>query len=119
MQKRLPTRPHQTLGPEQLGAVADLFGVLSEPSRLRILQALQAGDASVGELVDRCQMKQANVSKQLGILTSAGVLGRRQDGNRVIYHIDMPLVFDLCSLVCGSVADKASERAAALARSGR
>ena len=36
----------------QLQAVADLFGVLSEPTRLRILQMLQDGPASVGEMVE-------------------------------------------------------------------
>ncbi len=98
----------------QLKAVAELFSVLSEPSRLRILQVLQAGEASVGDLVDRCDSKQANMSKQLGILAAAGVIGRRQEGNRVIYFIEMPLVFGLCSLVCNGIADKAAERATAL-----
>jgi DNA-binding transcriptional ArsR family regulator len=98
----------------QLQAVAGLFDVLSEPSRLRILQVLQDGPASVGELVDRSCFKQANVSKQLGILLSAGVIARRQEGNRAIYSIAMPLVFDLCALVCRGVARQAAERAAML-----
>jgi DNA-binding transcriptional ArsR family regulator len=98
----------------QLQAVAGLFDVLSEPSRLRILQILQDGPASVGELVDQSGFKQANVSKQLGVLLSAGVIARRQDGNRAIYSIAMPLVFDLCALVCRGVAQQAAERAALL-----
>jgi DNA-binding transcriptional ArsR family regulator len=107
-------KSHKELGPAQLQAVAGLFGVLSEPSRLRILQVLQSGEASVGDLVDRCGFKQANVSKQLGILAAAGVIGRRQDGNRAIYRIEMPLVFDICRLVCGGVAEQAAARARAL-----
>ena len=105
---------HAPLEPAQLDAVAELFAVLSEPTRLRILQRLQSAPASVGELVEQLEIKQANASKQLGILTAAGVIARRQEGNRAIYSIVMPLVFDLCQLVCRGVADQAAKRAAAL-----
>lgn len=105
---------HKPLQAAQLAAVAELFAVLSEASRLRILQELQHSPLSVGELVDRCEMKQANVSKQLGMLHTAGIIARQQDGNRVIYSIQMPLVFELCALVCSGVWQQASNRAAAL-----
>lgn len=90
--------------------------MLSEPSRLRILQILQAGPASVGELVNKSGFKQANVSKQLGMLLTAGVIARRQEGNRAIYSIALPLVFDMCDLVCRGMARQAADRAAALRR---
>ncbi len=102
------------LGEAQLTAVAELFAVLSEPNRLRILQFLQAGPASVGEIVERLSLKQANASKQLGLMLSAGVVRREQDGNRAIYTIAMPIVFDLCGLVCHRLSEHATERAAAL-----
>ena len=102
------------MGPAQLEAVAELFAMLSEPSRLAILQLLQSAPLSVGEVVAASGMKQANVSKQLGLLLSAGVIERRQDGNRAMYSIKLPLIFDLCHLVCGSMADEAAKRAAAL-----
>jgi DNA-binding transcriptional ArsR family regulator len=106
----------RSLDEAQLQAVAELFSVLSEGSRLRVLQALQRGPLSVGELVENTEMKQANVSKQLGLLQAAGVISRRQDGNRAIYSIAMPLVFELCDLVCRGVAKQAAARAAALKR---
>jgi DNA-binding transcriptional ArsR family regulator len=112
--RTVPAAGHKALDEAQLVAVAALFDVLSEPSRLRILQVLQAGPASVGELVERTNQKQANVSKQLGILSNAGIISRRQEGNFVIYSIKLPLVFDLCELVCRGVAQQAIERAAAL-----
>jgi DNA-binding transcriptional ArsR family regulator len=105
---------HLPLSAAQLHAVAELFAVLSEGSRLRILQILQEGPITVGELVDRSNLKQANVSKQLGILLTAGVIARRQDGNRAIYSIKLPLVFELCDLVCRGVSLQAAEHAAAL-----
>jgi DNA-binding transcriptional ArsR family regulator len=113
-----PGAGHKPLDAAQMQAVADLFAVLSEPSRLRIVQVLQGGPASVGELVDRTGFKQANVSKQLGVLLSADIISRRQDGNRAIYSIKLALVFELCDLVCRGIAQQANERAAALAGMG-
>lgn len=104
------------LGPAQIDAVAALFAVLSEPSRLCILQVLQQAPASVGELVKRTGFKQANVSKQLGILAAAGVIARRREGNLAIYSIVLPLVFDLCHLVCNGLATRARAQADALRR---
>lgn len=105
----------QKLGDAQLQAVSELFAVLSEPTRLRILQMLQDGPASVGEIVKSLGMKQANVSKQLGILHQAGVLGREKAGNSAVYSIRMPLIFDLCGLVCQNLRDEAEARLRLLA----
>lgn len=105
----------EKLGEAQLQAVAELFAVLSEPTRLRILQMLQDGPASVGEIVKTLGMKQANASKQLGILHQAGVLGREKAGNSAVYSIRMPLIFDLCGLVCQNLREEAEARLKLLA----
>ena len=105
----------EPLGESQLEAVAELFAVLSEPTRLRILQMLQDGPASVGEIVETLDIKQANASKQLGILHQAGVLGREKDGNSVRYSIRMQLVFDLCGLVCNGLREEAEAKLKLLA----
>lgn len=107
MEKKSSPPSKSVLGEGQLQAVADLFAVLSEPTRLRILQMLQAGPASVGQIVQALQVKQANASKQLGILHHAGVLDRTKAGNTVRYSIRMPLVFDLCALVCNGLLEEA------------
>ena len=105
----------EKLGEAQLEAVADLFAVLSEPTRLRILQMLQDGPASVSEIMGALDLKQANASKQLGILHAAGVLGREKAGNTVRYSIRMPLVFDLCGLVCNGLRAQAQAKLKMLA----
>jgi DNA-binding transcriptional ArsR family regulator len=117
MKKKTSAAPaHRPMDAAQLSAVAELFSLLSEPSRLRILQALQAGPLSVGELVQQTDLKQANVSRQLGALLAAGVIARRAEGNFAIYSISMPMVFDLCEIVCDGVAELAVKRAEALRR---
>src|SRR5437016_1275945 len=104
------------LGDIQLQAVADLFTVLSEPTRLKILQFLQRGPATVGEIIEATGLKQANASKQLGILHGAGILAREKDGNAVRYSIRLPLVFDLCALVCDGLRREAEVRAKLLSQ---
>lgn len=102
-----------SLGADQLEAVARLFRVLAEPTRLAVLQELQGGPLSVGELVESLGAKQANASKQLGILFDAGLLNREREGNVVRYSIREPMIFELCELVCGKLRRDAERQLAA------
>ena len=97
---------HKSLSDKALGMVASRFRLLSEPVRLRILHALQERESSVGALVERLDLQQANVSKHLQQLHQAGIVSRRRDGLQVIYSIADETIFDLCDLVCGSLADQ-------------
>jgi DNA-binding transcriptional ArsR family regulator len=91
------------LNVEQLEAVARLFAVLSEPSRLLLLQALHDGPLTVSELIDASGMKQANVSKHLGVLHGHRLVKRQREGVAVRYAIAEPMIFSLCDLVCGKL----------------
>jgi DNA-binding transcriptional ArsR family regulator len=87
----------------QVEAVARLFGVLSEPNRLVLLQALHERPRTVSELVEACDMKQANVSKHLAVLHDHNLVKRRREGVCVRYQISDPMIFSLCNLVCGKM----------------
>jgi DNA-binding transcriptional ArsR family regulator len=101
MARRTPV-PHPL--PEPLiDLVAQRFRVLGEPMRIKLLDCLRERDATVGELQDELGATQQNVSKHLGILASAGMVSRTKQGNRVVYAISDPTVFDLCEQVCGGV----------------
>lgn len=52
--------------------IAHRFKLLSEPSRLRLLCALQDGEKSMGELIALTRLTQANVSHQLHLLETGG-----------------------------------------------
>jgi DNA-binding transcriptional ArsR family regulator len=80
--------------------VARRFRVLAEPMRIRLLDRLRGGEATVGELSDALEASQQNVSKHLAVLADAGMLGRRKEGNRVYYRIVDESVFALCEQVC-------------------
>jgi len=83
--------------------VAQRFHVLGEPMRIRLLDRLREGDATVGELQEALGASQQNVSKHLGILYAAGMVSRTKQGNHARYAISDPSVFELCEQVCGGV----------------
>jgi DNA-binding transcriptional ArsR family regulator len=87
----------------QLEVVARLFAVLSEPSRLALLQTLHNGPMTVSELVGASRMKQANVSKHLGVLHDHNLVKRERVGISIRYEIADPMIFSLCNLVCGKM----------------
>ena len=94
--------------------VAQRFRTLGEPYRLRILQALESGKMSVGEMVSALEGNQPNISKHLQILHEAGLVDRRRVGTTIFYSICDPMVFKLCELVCRSEAEKSKRELEAL-----
>lgn len=106
----------RTLSAAHLQTVARLFAVLSESSRLAILQALHDGPLSVNELVRACGLKQANMSRHLAVLHDHHLVRRQREGVSIRYKIADPMIFKLCNLVCGKM-EKDAEQAAALFRS--
>ena len=76
--------------------------------RIRLLDHLRDGEATVGELSEALAASQQNVSKHLAVLADAGVLGRRKEGNRVYYRIVDESIFALCEQVCGASAAAAA-----------
>src|SRR6478735_9993250 len=60
--------------------VARYFGMLSEPTRLKILHTICQEERSVGAIVDATGATQTNVSRHLSLMAHAGVVSRRRDG---------------------------------------
>ena len=63
------------------------FDVLADPARRRLLDILREGECSVGELVERMEMNQPAVSKQLKVLREAGLATFRVEAQRRIYRL--------------------------------
>jgi DNA-binding transcriptional ArsR family regulator len=81
--------------------VARRFALLSDPTRLRILDALlQRDDITVSELAGVVGEAPPNVSQHLSRLLAADIVGRRRDGRTVRYSVADPTIRPLCDLVC-------------------
>jgi DNA-binding transcriptional ArsR family regulator len=89
--------------------IAERFRALSEPTRIKLLDRLREGEATVHELTELIGSTQQNVSKHLGVLRQAGIVRRRKAGNFVHYSIADDGVFALCEDVCGSLRDQLEE----------
>jgi len=97
---------HSGMSDEALELVATRFKMLSEPMRLKLIIALEAGEMNVTQLVEATGGTQANISRHLNSLTDSGILGRRKEGLMVYYSIADNSIFDLCETVCGSLQKK-------------
>ena len=96
------TLPHP-LPDDLVELIARRFRVIGEPMRIRLLDRLREGEATVGELSEALDASQQNVSKHLAVLAEVGILGRRKQGNHVYYRVVDEGVFALCEDVCGSL----------------
>ena len=103
--------PHP-LPPELAELIAERFRLLSEPTRIRILDRLREAALSVGALAEALGTSQQNISKHLGLLRRAGIVSREKDGTSTIHRIADDGVFQLCEHVCGSLQARLGELAA-------
>lgn len=108
-----------TLNERTRDRVAARFRALGEPMRLRILERLFLGEASVGEILEEVGGTQANVSKHLAVLHAERLLHRRKDGTRTLYAIADPMLEKICTIVCEGIQKDARREAQELMPRGR
>ena len=94
--------------------VAARFRVLGEPMRIRLLDRLREGEATVQELQHALGASQQNISKHLRVLLDAGMVARAKRGTASVYSIADPAVFELCDQVCGGLRRQVSDLEALL-----
>jgi DNA-binding transcriptional ArsR family regulator len=100
--------PHP-LSDELAELIAERFRVMAEPMRVRILDRLRAGEATVGELAADLGTSQQNVSKHLAVLARAGIVSREKRGTAVLCAIADESVFQLCEQVCGRLTEQLAD----------
>ena len=99
--------------------IARRFRVIGEPMRIRLLDRLREGEATVLELTDALGASQQNVSKHLQVLLEAGIVGRRKQGTYAYYSIADEGVLALCEQVCGGLQRQVAELNAIVEGVGR
>lgn len=66
----------------------DALKALAHPLRLRILEALRAGECNVGEIEEATGITQPALSQQLAVLRGAGLVANRRKAKLVFYRLD-------------------------------
>jgi DNA-binding transcriptional ArsR family regulator len=99
--------------------IARRFRVIGEPMRIKLLDRLRSGEATVLALTEAVGASQQNVSKHLGVLHDVGIVARRKEGTQVYYRVVDAGIFELCETVCGSVQRQVAELNAIFEGAGR
>lgn len=73
---------------ETVFALAELFKVLGDPTRAKILGCLQIRDLCVGEIADILGMSDSAVSHQLRVLRGIKLVKGTKEGKEVKYSLD-------------------------------
>ncbi len=94
--------------PDRMFALAaEMFRVMSAPTRLKIISHLCEGEKNVSELIALIKTTQPNISQHLNTLHQAGIVGRRREGVQIYYHIANDRIVALCRSLCGIVSAEA------------
>jgi ArsR family transcriptional regulator, cadmium/lead-responsive transcriptional repressor len=99
--------------PTEPELIGKYFRVLADPTRVRVLEALQAdGELSVGELVERLDVPQPSVSNHLACLRWCGFVATRREHRTVFNRIADPRVSEMVALARSLLEDNAEHVAA-------
>ena len=72
---------------DTLYALAELFKVFGDPTRIRILYALSTKELCVQDIADALSMTQSAISHQLRILKQMSLVKFRRDGKTIYYSL--------------------------------
>lgn len=78
----------QLLEPDTVGALADIFKVLGDPTRVRILDVLSRGELCVCHLAQTLGLTESAVSHQLRLLRNTRIVRSRRAGRLIYYSLD-------------------------------
>lgn len=96
---RLARLSEELVGVDEAGALAEMFRLLGDPTRVRILFALlEAGELCVCDLASVVDAGETKVSQAMRLLRAAGVVRNRREGRNVFYRLDdahVRMVLDL------------------------
>ncbi len=88
-----------------LEAAAGVIKMLGHPMRLRIVELLEGGERTVGELTAALDAEQAIVSQQLVKLRRKGIVSGRRRGVNVYYRVENARVLKILDCVRGCDVD--------------
>lgn len=84
---RLRQVQDQILPIDQAQAMAEFFGLLGDPNRLRLLSVLAIEEQCVGDLAQVLGMSESAVSHQLRILRNLRLVSPRRQGRHMVYRL--------------------------------
>jgi DNA-binding transcriptional ArsR family regulator len=87
MSPKTAKKPGPLLAPAALQQAAECLKTLAHPHRLRMVQMLLAGEYTVGELAEACDISSPMASEHLRLMQRCGFLAARKEGRFVYYRV--------------------------------
>jgi DNA-binding transcriptional ArsR family regulator len=86
----------------------EVFKALADPTRRRILQLLQDGEMTAGELAQHFDMAKPSVSHHFNVLKQAELITSRREGQQIYYGLNTTVVQDLLGMLWNLFAGRGS-----------
>lgn|GEM_PF-796565 len=78
---------------------AKLCATMANATRLRIIEVLKHGEASVGAIAEALGCTVSTASQHLRLMRTANLVGARKEGQTVYYRLRSPKVVECCQMV--------------------
>lgn len=79
---------------DECQVLANLFNLLSHPTRLQFFCLLRQGEKTVGELAQTVGIPSQNASQHLRLMRESGVVKAFRKGQQVVYRLSNPRLVD-------------------------
>jgi len=91
--------------------VSNLFKVLSDPTRIKIIYLLKDNTLSVNEIKDRLNMTQSAISHQLRVLKDTNLVKYERSGKNIIYSLSDNHVYEIFNQAIEHVCEEGNNNA--------
>ena len=85
---------------------AEICKVLSNPTRLEILNLLRDKEMSVTELIEKSKLSQSNISQHLSIMKSKGIVTSDRKGKNIYYKLTNPKIIKAFDIIREILSDR-------------
>lgn len=87
-QKNVDIVIEQLIGEDDIVDISEIFKILGDPSRIRIVAALRIKELCVGDIAALMEISLSGVSHQLRLLKNNRIVKTRRDGKMMYYSLD-------------------------------
>lgn len=94
---------------QELEDLTQLFKVLGDPSRVKILFQIGSSEVCVSDVAGKLNMSESAVSHHLHVLRMNGLVRRRRDGKTIYYGLNDDHVRLIVSQGCKHIMEKAKD----------
>ena len=90
-------------------ALSDLFSVIGDSTRCKILFALRQNPMCVCDLANVLSMTKSSISHQLNKMKTTGLVKCSRSGKHIFYSLDDKHIFDILDTAINHISHKAQE----------